>query len=269
MFMQEFLAKPGVSYSTLIRNTLEHVIVHWGDNSGHAECEANMQARRLIEMIDAQLEVRGYFRFEQPAGSLILLLLTDSIQKLLKYDGVRMIMFDMCNIGLRLPEDIATGNDIRVLKPTVIVTNVPGLELLARSAIRNIDVDNLLAVFNTKGIGPNAPLYSPYPLMLYVARLMLVWCLLFTCVGGVKCVWASRPSFSALPSSSESLRAKRVSVQYQSLISLEYHYMRVWITQRVGARTYTSTQQFDDEIVQYIQYLYLTTPKPEPVAEIP
>ena len=34
--------------------------------------------------------------------------------------------------GLRLPEDIATGNDIRVLKATVIVTNVPGLKLLAR-----------------------------------------------------------------------------------------------------------------------------------------
>jgi hypothetical protein len=81
-------------------------------------------------MTDAQLEVGGYFSFEQPARSL--LLLTDSVQKLLKYDGVRMIMFDMCMFGLRLPEDISTGNDIRVLKPTVIVTNIPGLERLAR-----------------------------------------------------------------------------------------------------------------------------------------
>ena len=77
------------------------------------------------------LRFGGYFSFEQPAGSL-LLLLTDSVQKLLKYDGVRMVMFDTCMFGLRLPEDIATGDDTRVLKPTVVVTNVPGLELLPR-----------------------------------------------------------------------------------------------------------------------------------------
>jgi hypothetical protein len=36
--------------------------------------------------------------------------------------------------------------------------------------------------------------------------------------------------------------------------------MREWITQRFGAHTYTSTQQFDEEIEQYMQYLYSTAP---------
>lgn len=36
--------------------------------------------------------------------------------------------------------------------------------------------------------------------------------------------------------------------------------MREWITQRFGAHTYTSTQQFNEEIEQYIQYLYSTAP---------
>ena len=97
---------------------------------------------------------------EQPSSSLMFS--TDLFVHLLSLPGVVRITFDQCEFGLRLLEDVVTNdvghvvngleaNDVKMKKPTTLITNLPGAEKLSHHRTRTHAHTHVIGTATPKG----------------------------------------------------------------------------------------------------------------------
>ena len=94
------------------------------------ETEGNDQLYKMLEMIEASLEVGGNFSIDNPQSSFVWH--SPGMKRLLETPGVISVDFDMCCYGLKPPDAHLLDVDTRVRKITRLVTNVIGLAKLAK-----------------------------------------------------------------------------------------------------------------------------------------
>ena len=94
-----------------------------GDESREAEIRSNRLLRDLLRLIRGQIEAGGFFLWSSsPPPSLSTP--PSEVLDILKIEGVYILEFHQCMFGLMPPEGYDNKQDVRVMKPAHLVTNI-------------------------------------------------------------------------------------------------------------------------------------------------
>ena len=189
-----------------------------------------MELFQLLRLVRAQHTKGIFWSFEQPASSYMLH--TSAIKELLKLSGVKLVRLDQCCFGLR-PGDyasqydsVAPAPDVRVKKPTLLITNFPEVAHLER---RCQGATNMFMPLAASRIRAAARGSAPMP----------------------------QASRSRMPAGSgATLKTRRVSGTYAKLLASAFAVLRAWSLREFPAQTFGDLEVLDQHLTEFVEAYY-------------